>query len=271
MRVSRREFHHPEDESYFASMTDLLVGMLFVFIILLMAFALNLRDQQEQVTTAADRLTKANVARTELLMQLQHSLKNDGVTVQIDIQNGVLRLPEDVLFSRGEYRLADKGKERLQRLALHLSELLPLYACLPTTGELRCPHEETAARLETILIEGHTDSTPAQGGAGTCLADNWSLSACRANAVFNQLITSEASLANLENDRPVAKADVGQTEVPGENEKLLGVSGYADRRPVSKDNMAANRRIDLRFIMATPDEAEAQRFREKFGSKASTK
>jgi chemotaxis protein MotB len=32
-----------EDESYFVSMTDLMVGMLFIFIIMLMAFALNLR------------------------------------------------------------------------------------------------------------------------------------------------------------------------------------------------------------------------------------
>jgi flagellar motor protein MotB len=267
MRTFDEDSH--ADESYFVSMTDLLVGMLFVFIILLMAFALNLRDQQQQVNSAADRLTKANLARKELLEELEQALKKDGVTVHIDVLNGVLRLPEEVLFSRGEYRLADKGRQTLRRLAIHLSDLLPNYACVPVPTNPRCPHEETAARLETILIEGHTDSAPAQGGIGTCLADNWALSACRATAVFNELIVSQDVLARLENDRLLSAADENPAEAATrENEKLLGVSGYADRRPVSKENMAANRRIDLRFIMSTPDLDEARRFKEKFGSKS---
>ena len=254
------EVYRSEDESYFVSMTDLLVGMLFVFIILLMAFALNLRDQQEQVTSAADRLTSANLERTALLKNLQKSLQDNGVSVQIDTMNGVLRLPEAVLFSRGEYQLADRGKLTLQILAKELAALLPRYACVPALTGSRCPHEETAARLETILIEGHTDSTPAKGSQGTCLADNWSLSACRATAVFNQLTVSQNVLAAMENDHPLPNT--------GENEKLLGVSGYADRRPVSKDDMAENRRIDIRFIMSTPDPEEARKFRDKFGTRA---
>jgi flagellar motor protein MotB len=217
--------------------------MLFVFIILLMAFALNLRDQQEQVNSAADYLTKANLARKELLEELQLALKNDGVTVHIDIMNGVLRLPEEVLFSRGEYQLAENGKQTLQRLAKHLSVLLPRYACI-------------------------TDSAPALGGAGTCLADNWALSACRATTVFIELTSNQEVLARLENDRTLSTMGEVLQNGTNENEKLLGVSGYADHRPVSTEDMAANRRIDLRFIMSTPDPEEAERFRNRFGTKA---
>jgi flagellar motor protein MotB len=252
-----------QDESYFVSMTDLLVGMLFVFIILLMAFALNLRDQQQQVNSAANRLTKANIARKELLEHLEKSLRDEGVTVHVDVMNGLLRLPEEVLFSRGEYRLADRGRRTLHRLAFHLAQVLPTYACVPqsTGGKARCPHEETAARLETILIEGHTDDAPAQGAPGTCLSDNWALSACRATAVFSELISDQPALGEMENDRPLSR-----TGGVLENEKLLGVSGYADRRPVSEIDPSANRRIDLRFIMSTPDPEEAQRFKERFGT-----
>ncbi len=41
-----RQMH--EEDNYLASVSDLMVGLLFVFIIMLMAFALNLRTAEEQ-------------------------------------------------------------------------------------------------------------------------------------------------------------------------------------------------------------------------------
>jgi chemotaxis protein MotB len=42
---TRRNVVHPEEEeSYFASMTDIFIGLLFVFIIMLMFFAIRFQD-----------------------------------------------------------------------------------------------------------------------------------------------------------------------------------------------------------------------------------
>lgn len=43
---------------------------------------------------------------------------------------------------------------------------------------------------------------------------------------------------------------------------MIGVSGYAEYRPITPNideaSRAANRRIDLRFLMATPRQEEAE-------------
>ncbi len=60
------------DESYFVSMTDLMVGMLFIFIIMLMAFTLNLRNAQQTHENINKELTGAREARDHMLAQEHH-------------------------------------------------------------------------------------------------------------------------------------------------------------------------------------------------------
>jgi hypothetical protein len=50
-----------EDESYFISMTDLMVGLLFIFIIMLMVFALQYREA-ERKTMRRSRLLKKQLS-----------------------------------------------------------------------------------------------------------------------------------------------------------------------------------------------------------------
>jgi Tfp pilus assembly protein PilV len=70
-----------EGESYFMSMTDMMVGLLLIFIILLAYFALNLQSKTEE-------LTGANRTRAEILNDLQQSLKDKGLQVEIDTKTG---------------------------------------------------------------------------------------------------------------------------------------------------------------------------------------
>src|SRR5580693_10780857 len=153
-------------EGYFASVSDMMVGILFIFLLLLTVFALNFRDaEQEQKAKLADlieaqkRATAAEelameakliarreaaraeaskaendrfrnllfnavaqlekdirdreAARGQLLISLQQSLSNKGVSVSIDPTSGILRLPEDLLFKTGD---ATIGKDNLPRL-----------------------------------------------------------------------------------------------------------------------------------------------------------
>ena len=53
-------------------------------------------------------------ARGQLLVSLQQSLSNKGVTVSIDPTSGILRLPEDLLFKTGDAAI---GKENVSQAA----------------------------------------------------------------------------------------------------------------------------------------------------------
>lgn len=241
-----------EEESYFVSMTDLMVGMLFVFIIILMAFALNLKKQETDLGQTIDDLTAARETRSALLNDIKKSLEEQGITVQIDEANGILRLPEKLLFQRGEYRIEAAGEAALRHLANVLMNILPCFSTFKGGhSALDCPPSK-GGRLEAVFIEGHTDDTPIRAPAGAKIATNWDLSAARAIAVYNELVRFQLGLGELRNDDTLDRG----------GQKLLGVSGYGEHRPAVENrdetSRALNRRIDLRFLMATPS-------REKIG------
>lgn len=229
--------HHVEEENYFISMTDMMVGLVFIFIILLMYYALQFRQ-------TTDQLTSADRTRSAILHQLEDYLKAKGVKVEIDTRTGVLRLPDEILFDSGKAQLKPEGVTALGHLANGLMLVLPCY----TDGVARpadCP--AAGHKIESVFIEGHTDSDRLTGTFG--LSDNWDLSVVRATNTYRQLTTIRKELP----------------ELCLTNEALchpvMSVSGYGDKRPIALggDDAAKrkNRRIDLRILMAAPKAAEA--------------
>lgn len=246
-----RHYQAEQEESYFVSMTDMMIGVLFVFIIMLMAFALNLREAEEVQEQEIDRLTGAMQARTELLRSVEKSLKELGVEVKIFEDQGILRLPEQILFAHGDKKLKPAGRDKVRKLATALNDTLPCYI----------PHEHNSAPsvtctntehfLDSVLIEGHTDTSKYRKGAEY---DNWNLSSDRAINTYRELVNAEPELSQLKNSL---------------EQKILSVSGYAFSRLVdgrsTPEAQEKNRRIDLRFIMATPHMPEpAKKTREKY-------
>lgn len=91
MRLARRRSRPLEEgESYYISMTDMMVGVLFIFIILLSFFALQYRS-----TTAA--LTQAKDAQTAALLTVATALEPESVQAEIDHAHHVVCLPERAL------------------------------------------------------------------------------------------------------------------------------------------------------------------------------
>lgn len=96
-------------------------------------------------------------------------------------------------------------------------------------------------KLEAIYLEGHTDNVRVRFGAK--FVDNWDLSVARATNSYRAMLKGAPKLADLKN---------------AENKALLSVSGYGEERPIENnhnandDERTANRRIDLRFVMAPP-------------------
>ena len=100
---------------------------------------------------------------------------------------------------------------------------------------------------EAVLVEGHTDDRPI---STSTFADNWALASARAINTYKALLAYEPSLSALLNER---------------GEALLGVSNYEAQRPVSlgptPQDRRLNRRIDLRFLIAAPSEAQLDAIR----------
>ncbi|WP_409672248.1 flagellar motor protein MotB [Parvibaculum sp.] len=207
-------------------MTDMMVGLLLIFIILLAYFALNLQSKTEE-------LTGANTTRAVILSDLQKSLKDKGLQVEIDTQTGVLRLPDDVLFEKARWELSEEGQAAVRKVASAMLEILPCY----TTSDL-CKEERSPHLIDAVFVEGHTDSDAMHGAM-----NNYGLSVRRAESTFSTLRTSQPELENFRNKPDGAP--------------ILGLSGYGPDRPIaegdSEEDKRRNRRIDLRFLMTTPD------------------
>lgn len=91
MRFARRRSRPLEEgESYYVSMTDMMVGVLFIFIILLSFFAL-----QYRATTTA--LTQAKDSQTAALLQVATALKPAQVQAEVDRAHHVVCLPASAL------------------------------------------------------------------------------------------------------------------------------------------------------------------------------
>lgn len=239
-RGVRRSRSEEEEESYFVSMADMMVGLVFIFLILLVYFALQFRQ-------TTDTLTGAGQTRTELLRTLERDLKAKGLKVTVDTRTGVLRLPDNILFETGAYELSFQGQQAVAVVAGELASVLPCYTeVLP--GGPPCRGKMAAHRVDSIFIEGHTDRVPLTGGGA--MRSNLDLSALRATRTFKAMSDARNDLKML-----VSINDAERTPI-------FGVSGYGDTRPVpdrsgnEADINRRNRRIDLRFLMVTPQGEE---------------
>jgi chemotaxis protein MotB len=236
-RGIRRSRNEEEEESYFISMADMMVGLLFIFIILLLYFALQMKEKTAE-------LTGATATRTMILRKLETSLKDQGIKVSVDEKAGILRLPEDVLFASGADQLSEKGYVSVAIVARELASVLPCYTY--PRPERGC--ENSKHSIDAIFVEGHTDSDR-MGGRGI-IEDNLDLSMKRATNTYRRLTEVEQRLMLMRN----APGDQGQP--------VLSVSGYGELRPIalgdSPEAKQKNRRIDLRFLMVAPQSDEVK-------------
>ena len=289
---------HEEDEGYFASMTDIMVGLLFVFIIVIMFFALQITDadpdvvsrtqygkvvterddareelerlnnevaakdetiarlekeivdlreaiarlQAELARTDADRvslyLAAADARRTEILRSIQDAMRTVGIEVEIVEEQGVVRLPNDLLFASGRYTIeGSRATAAVDELAGALARVLPCFTRGPGSApDISC--NPGAAFVEAVFVEGHTDSVPVAGALAAAVVDNLGLSARRAETTYRRLLTVEPALT---------------TFLSVEEEPVLNVAAYGETRPIrGNEDLSRNRRIDLRILMHTP-------------------
>jgi hypothetical protein len=233
------------------SISDLMAGLLFIFIILLMFFAMRMYKAEKNLTTSR-----------ETQKQILTSVKNKmpGIagcdSIEIDYDNGILHLPTCVRFGQCEYDIPEQPITD-DILAAYIDSLsIVLFDVLREYTERDAIH-----RVHAVLVEGHTDPDSVRRNcrindytSKKPVEDNWDLSTFRAISVFKRLIdANDGKLSGLRNEN---------------DHQLFGVAGYADSRRrqelkgiadslLTDEDKEKLRRIDL-LVLMTPLKSESE-------------
>ena len=151
-----------EENVFWATMSDLMLGLAVVFMTLFVLTMSGFSTQKVQ-----QKIDQARVSS-----EIEEKLKQEGIFVQMDEMTGDIKISDLELFELNSWVLSPKGKAFLDKL-------------IPTYLDTILSKDELVETLDSILIQGHTDS---QSFKGVSTKDeqfikNMELSLKRANSV----------------------------------------------------------------------------------------
>lgn len=138
------DIEEKEDNAFSLSTGDLMAGLLFIFILLLMGALLQVQEKAEQDEEIVRRYDQV---KTQLYIDLEEEFKDDLKVWRAEIDSTTLcvRFQEpSMLFDNNMSTLKDNFKDILK-------DFFPRYIDVLTKPEYR-------DNIEEIRIEGHTDS-----------------------------------------------------------------------------------------------------------------
>lgn len=226
-----------EENPYWVSFSDLMSGLLVIFILASVALIIELTQKTDQVDAGIKELKKAEQVRRNIVFDIKDELARRNVFVEIAENDTVIRIPDKTLsFVSGEDELPKNSE--MQDAVREIG--LVLHQAIMKEGRLKY--------LDTVFVEGHTDSDNIYyRGKG-----NWGLSVDRAISVWNI----------WQNDIDIKPKFGVLDNVYGQ--KMFSVSGYAATRRVNTTEVddsekSQNRRIDIRFTVKRPTIADLER------------
>ena len=191
----------------------------------------------QQVDPLEAYLAEVAQVRRQVLTRLRDAIRADFPDLQVELseESDALRFQGEGLFASGRSSLAADKARIVSRLAQRLDEVLPCFTLGPASRfDSSC--NPGFVMIEAVQIEGHTDDV------GTDIV-NRTLSTARANSTFFAMTSAAAGVMQHQNLK---------------EQPVLSVAAYGPDRPVTTnetpEDRATNRRIDLRFIMVTPQD-----------------
>ncbi|MGI2227905.1 OmpA/MotB family protein [Shewanella frigidimarina] len=248
MRIFRTDDVSVDEENpYWMSFSDILSGLLILFILAsvvlmveLMEAKQELENKQQAFIQELEMLHLAEGVRKTILHEAADLLRQRGIQVTVSENETVLSIPNDILgFDSAAFNI----NPQFEQTALEIGEVLSMVINTDKREQF----------LDTIFIEGHTDSKNFNGMLGK---GNWGLSTFRAISLWelwSQSLPSHLNLASINNK---------------DGNPLFSVSGYAATRRKVVDELTdvdfgANRRIDIRFTIRRPTSSEYESVRSR--------
>lgn len=262
------------ENPFLLTFSDFMASLLAIFILVLIVTLIeldrkkdDLRKREDEISVAKDELLKSlediqNVqdsiagslqgvslrerALSVMLEGIQKDLKGRGIEIVLAENGTVLRIPEQQLqFALGKYEIPAAHTGPASAIGQALLQALS--------------KAENRTLLDTVFVEGHTDSVPNSREMG-----NWGLSTYRAISLWNFWTDKPGELAALKNLHTLP-ADSKTPAKP-----LISVSGYADTRSTHgllagqelKNDRSEDRRIDIRFTLVSSEKQSLEGLRE---------
>lgn len=215
MKFLRPNFETQSDENVFwASMSDLLLGLTIVFIVLFALAMTGLTKQSIQNMNTKSKITK----------QLANEFQKRDIPVDIDKLTGNIKISDLELFELNKWTISDKGKK-------YLNQVVPIYF------DTILGDPEISKNISQIIIEGHTDSQSFSSAKSEeeNYTKNLELSIKRAYAVSSFVINQDYK---------------NKDKYKGNLLKLLSTNGSSYSSPVivnGKEDFTKSRRVELKF------------------------
>lgn len=259
----RKKIKVEDNNTFFMSISDLMTGLLFIFILLflkehltsnkeeykkiLKEYAIlkeeNLKQQEKlaDYNKLKEKLTDYNILKEEnekykrqdrkieeIYQKIENKLKEaikDDPYVKIDTVKQELILDNSVLFDSGEWRLKEKGKETLRKV-------------LPTFFATFLDDKEIISYLEQLIVEGHTDDT-GPGNSQVNYLYNLDLSQKRAFEVVN-FIYADNILSNSLNEERLKNLKIYLSSNGKSNADLI----FRENKTIDR---AKSRRVTIKY------------------------
>jgi chemotaxis protein MotB len=176
----------PASGDFWMSYSDLMAGLLLVFILLLTSSIMDYRNSLSEREAAIDEYKEALAqkekkiqevlgVKAELIQALTKEFKNSNLGMEIDQQTGAIRFEGGVFFSSNSEQVSENGYAMLNKFAPKYISIL-----------LSEPYKDYIAQ---VIVEGHTDN------AGTYMY-NLDLSQRRALSVVKAIFSDRVKLTN---------------------------------------------------------------------------
>lgn len=214
MRIRPKTEDTNEGNIFWITMTDLMTGLVLVFIVLFF---------YTFITGHMDKI-QSELAQENASKSLQETLKKQDIKASIDPVSGVVKISDLELFDVNSYKLSEKGKAYLDKFA-------------PAYLDSLFSNDYLDKNIDKIVIQGHTDSQTFSGkfSDDEQYMKNMELSLNRAYEVANYMTNTPYNKANGNRLR-----------------KMIIVEGASFSEPVlvkGKEDYAKSRRVELKLVM----------------------
>lgn len=214
MKLRRTYREEDTGNIFWITMTDLMTGLVLVFVVMFFYVYVQNHIAQMEQTIAQEQANKA----------LQETLKNENIEATVDSVSGVVKISDLELFDLNSYELSAKGKAYLDKFS-------------PAYFDSLFSNDYLNKNIEKIIIQGHTDSQTFKGkySDDEQYMKNMELSLKRAYSVANYMTNTPYNKINGDRLR-----------------KMIIVEGASFSNPIKengKENYGKSRRVELKLVM----------------------